>query len=390
MLSRRAAADELPHLNMTPMVDVVLCLLVFFMAATKLYDWDEEQFNVRVPEVAEAAPLTAAPRDLTVSVLGPGRAEMADKEYDLPALTDALRSARARYEDQGVLVRGDARRSYQDVADVLAACEAAGIRNVRLPVRPAPPPRSPPPREWPRPLLPGSHRMDRLRALLQTIRDLARPEYLNALAGSTGGWMYAILFAIVFAETGLVVTPFLPGDSLLFAVGALAAGENSPINLPLTAALLIVAAVLGDAVNYAIGKRLGPKVFSREDSRLLNKAHLLEAQRFYDKYGGKTIILARFVPIVRTFAPFVAGIGRMSYWRFAVFNVVGGAAWVLICLLAGRLFGGHPFVKKNFELVALAIVAISLLPIAVEFLRARLHKAPPPPVPALSPGEPEA
>lgn len=139
MLSRRHGADDLPHINMTPMVDVVLCLLVFFMAATKLYDWDEQQFTVKVPEVAGAAPLTAAPRDLTVAVLGPGRVELGGREYDLPALTIALKAARARYEDQGVLVRGDARRSYQDVADVLAACEAAGIKNVRLPVRPRAP-----------------------------------------------------------------------------------------------------------------------------------------------------------------------------------------------------------------------------------------------------------
>ena len=136
MLSRRSAADELPHINMTPMVDVVLCLLVFFMAATKLYDWDEEQFRVKVPEVGTAAPLTAAPRDLTVVVLGPGRVEVAGKPHDLDELVEALKAAKANFPEQGVLVRGDAQRSYQDVADVLAACEAAGIENVRLPVRP--------------------------------------------------------------------------------------------------------------------------------------------------------------------------------------------------------------------------------------------------------------
>jgi len=135
MLSRRTS-DELPHINMTPMVDVVLCLLVFFMAATKLYDWDEQQFNVKLPEVAGAAPLVAAPRDLTLAVIAPGRVEMGGKEYDLPTLTDALKQAKGRYEEQGVLIRGDAQRSYQDVADVLAACESAGIKNVRLPVRP--------------------------------------------------------------------------------------------------------------------------------------------------------------------------------------------------------------------------------------------------------------
>lgn len=213
--------------------------------------------------------------------------------------------------------------------------------------------------------------MERLRSLYQAVKSLADPVYLNTLAGSMGNGFYVLLFAIIFIETGLVVMPFLPGDSLLFAVGALAASENSPVSLPLVAGLLIVAAVLGDAVNYAIGYRLGPKVFSREDSKLLNKKHLLEAQRFYDKYGGKTIIIARFVPIVRTFAPFVAGIGRMSYPRFALFNVVGGVLWVLTCLIAGRLFGGVQFVKDHFELVALAIVFISILPILIELARVR-------------------
>ena len=136
MLSRRTAVDDLPHINMTPMVDVVLCLLVFFMAATKLYDWEEEQFNVRVPQVSQAAPLTSKPQDLSVTILSPGKVEMGGIEYDLAALTRVLKGAKARYADQGVLVRGDAKKSYQDVADVLAACEAAGIQNVRLPVRP--------------------------------------------------------------------------------------------------------------------------------------------------------------------------------------------------------------------------------------------------------------
>lgn len=213
--------------------------------------------------------------------------------------------------------------------------------------------------------------MERLRSLYQAVKSLADPAYLNTIAGSMGNGFYVLLFAIIFIETGLVVMPFLPGDSLLFAVGALAASENSPVSLPLVAGLLIVAAVLGDAVNYAIGYRLGPKVFSREDSKLLNKKHLLEAQRFYDKYGGKTIIIARFVPIVRTFAPFVAGIGRMSYPRFALFNVVGGVLWVLTCLIAGWAFGGVQFVKDHFELVALAIVFISILPILIELARVR-------------------
>src|SRR3954453_490318 len=209
-----------------------------------------------------------------------------------------------------------------------------------------------------------------LQQLWQTLRHLS-PETMNAFAQSTGPWLYVVLAVIIFAETGLVATPFLPGDSLLFAVGAVAAHPDSPISLPLTAALLIVAAVLGDAVNYAIGYRLGPKVFRREDSWLLNKKHLLEAQRFYEQYGGKTIILARFMPIVRTFAPFVAGIGRMNYLRFALFNVTGGVAWVLTFLLAGWGFGGPPAVQRNFKLVIVAIIVLSILPALVEVLRAR-------------------
>jgi membrane-associated protein len=216
------------------------------------------------------------------------------------------------------------------------------------------------------------------------------------------GNLYLVLFAIVFAETGLVVTPFLPGDSLLFALGAIGARDVG-INLPLATALLIVAAVLGDAANYWIGYKLGPKVFTHDDpadpavvtppaggpldyapvrpkrklsDRLLNRKHLLKAQAFYDKYGGKTIILARFVPVVRTFAPFVAGVGKMSYARFFLYNVVGAVAWVLICVGAGVAFGQSAFVKKNFELVIVAIVVISVLPMAIEFFRAwRASKA---------------
>ena len=148
-------------------------------------------------------------------------------------------------------------------------------------------------------------------------------QHLNEWAGVLGPWLYLVLFAIVFCETGLVVTPFLPGDSLLFAVGALAATEGSPINVALVWMLLLVAGVLGDAVNYSIGYRLGPRVFSKTDSKIFNREHLLRTQHFYEKYGGKTIFLARFVPIIRTFAPFVAGVGRMSYPRFAMFNITG-------------------------------------------------------------------
>jgi membrane-associated protein len=211
--------------------------------------------------------------------------------------------------------------------------------------------------------------MSHLLSLIQMLRQLTQPDSLNALAGSMGPWLYGLLFLIVFAETGLVVTPFLPGDSLLFAVGAVAATPDSPVNLWVVAVVLIVAAVLGDAVNYAAGFVLGPKVFHREDSWLLNRKHLDEAQRFYERHGSKTIIIARFVPIVRTFAPFVAGIGRMSYWRFAAYNVIGGVAWVLICLMGGYWFGRREVVQRNFELVLVAIIGISLLPAAFEFAR---------------------
>jgi membrane-associated protein len=195
--------------------------------------------------------------------------------------------------------------------------------------------------------------------------------HLNQWAADLGPWTYVLLFAIVFCETGLVVTPFLPGDSLLFAVGALAASEGSPIQVVPVSLLLIVAAVVGDALNYSIGKLVGPRVFTRPDSRFLRQEHLTRTQRFYEKHGGKTILLARFVPIVRTFAPFVAGIGRMQYRRFALFNVSGGVLWVALFIGAGNLFGNLPSVKRNFHFVILAIVALSLVPIVVEWWRAR-------------------
>jgi len=200
-------------------------------------------------------------------------------------------------------------------------------------------------------------------------------KHLNEWAGTLGPWLYLVLFGIVFAETGLVVTPFLPGDSLLFAVGALAATEGSPINVGLVWILLFVAGVLGDAVNYSVGYRIGPKVFSKSDSKIFNRDHLLKTQRFYEKYGGKTIFLARFVPIIRTFAPFVAGVGRMSYTRFAMFNVTGAFVWITAFLFAGYWFGNLPVVEENFSLVILAIIGLSLLPIAIEFLKARSERA---------------
>src|SRR5918997_993370 len=187
--------------------------------------------------------------------------------------------------------------------------------------------------------------MEFVRKLYDLLRHLGDDAKWQAMIDHIGvGNLYAVLFLIVFAETGLVVTPFLPGDSLLFAIGALGA-RGIGINLPLITILLIVAAVLGDAVNYWIGYRVGPAVFTREDSKLLNKKHLLKAQEFYEKYGGKTNILARFVPIVRTFAPFVAGVGRMNFFRFWVYNIVGAIAWVLICVAAGYFFGQLEFVK---------------------------------------------
>lgn len=201
------------------------------------------------------------------------------------------------------------------------------------------------------------------------------PEKVNELAQYLGPWLYIVIFAIIFAETGLVVTPFLPGDSLLFAVGAVAATSGSPINLPLMTVLLIVAAVLGDAVNYAAGYWIGPKVFKREDSILLNRKHLIRAQEFYERHGGKTIILARFVPIVRTFAPFVAGIGRMKYRWFALFNIAGGTVWIAMFLLAGYAFGSNEFVQKQFHLVIGAIILISILPALWEIVRARRAEA---------------
>ena len=191
---------------------------------------------------------------------------------------------------------------------------------------------------------------------------------LNHWADLMGPWLYVLLFAIVFCETGLVVTPFLPGDSLLFAVGALAAVEGSPISLPLVIILLLVAAVLGDAVNYQIGYWVGPAVFRKEDSWLFNKKHLEKTQAFYNKYGGKTIVFARFIPIIRTFAPFVAGIGKMKYRHFAMFNVFGAVVWVVSFTVGGYAFGETPLVKKNFHIVIVAIIVLSIMPPVIEYL----------------------
>jgi membrane-associated protein len=194
--------------------------------------------------------------------------------------------------------------------------------------------------------------------------------HLDDAAVSMGPMLYVLLFAIVFCETGLVVTPFLPGDSLLFALGALAA-KSAAVKLPIVIPLLCLAANCGDLVNYLIGYRLGPSVFKKESSWLLNKKHLLEAQGFYDRHGRKTIIMARFVPIIRTFAPFVAGIGRMAFSRFILFSISGGLFWVLSVSLCGYYFGGIPWVAGHFQVVVLAIIAISLLPPVIHVLQAR-------------------
>lgn len=197
-------------------------------------------------------------------------------------------------------------------------------------------------------------------------------EYLGEIVRTFGVWTYVILFLVIFAETGLVVTPFLPGDSLLFAAGAIAALVPDTLNIAVLIIVLIAAAILGDTVNYWIGHWVGPKAFSGK-VRFLKKEHLDRTNAFYEKHGGKTIILARFVPIVRTFAPFVAGIGAMNYSKFIVYNVVGGVAWVLIFTLLGYFFGNVPFIQQNFEYVIIAIVAISVLPAVWEFIAEKMR-----------------
>lgn len=201
-------------------------------------------------------------------------------------------------------------------------------------------------------------------------------DHLKVFVSDYGGWTYAILFAIVFCETGLVITPFLPGDSLLFAVGAFCAQPDQPLNIWTVTLLLTIAAILGDTVNYHIGKYVGPKVLSGKFSRWLNPKHLERTQKFFEKYGGKTIIIARFVPIVRTFAPFVAGVGSMNYGRFLLYNVIGAIVWVVGCLQAGYWLGNIPIIKQNFEIVILIIIAISLLPAVWEFVMHRFARRP--------------
>jgi len=194
-------------------------------------------------------------------------------------------------------------------------------------------------------------------------------KHMSSLIQTYGLWTYLILFVIIFLETGLVVTPFLPGDSLLFAAGTFGAAKT--LNVLWLFVLLSAAAILGDTVNYWIGFFVGPRVFQQEKSRVFKKEYLERTHRFYERYGAETIIIARFVPIIRTFAPFVAGIGRMSYWRFISYNVIGGIGWVALFVFGGYFFGNIPFIKKNFGLVIIAIIIISTIPAAVEFFRHR-------------------
>ena len=209
--------------------------------------------------------------------------------------------------------------------------------------------------------------MEFLKSLIDILLHL--DVHLDLVIRSYGFWTYGILFLIIFLETGLVVTPFLPGDSLLFAAGTFAAlGSLDVVWLII---LLSIAAVAGDTANYWIGHASGPKVFSKEKSRLFNKEYLHRTHQFYEKYGGKTIIIARFVPIVRTFAPFVAGIGSMTYGRFIAYNIVGGMGWVVLLVLGGYFFGNIPVIKRNFSLAIAAIIIISILPGIIEFLRHR-------------------
>jgi membrane-associated protein len=213
--------------------------------------------------------------------------------------------------------------------------------------------------------------MELLQQLIQFILHIDK--HLFDICAQYGAWVYAILFVVIFCETGFVVTPFLPGDSLLFAVGSLAA--IGALNVWSSIVLLVTAAFAGDTANYWIGHYVGPKVFHKENVRLLNKEYLERTHRFYEKHGGKTIIIARFLPIIRTFAPFVAGIGSMTYPRFIIYNVAGGILWVLLFTLGGYFFGSVPFVKQNFSLVIVALVLIPGIPAAIEFIRHFVHRS---------------
>lgn len=219
-----------------------------------------------------------------------------------------------------------------------------------------------------------------IKQAIDTVRHLDK--FLGDITREYGTTTYAILAAVVFCETGLVVLPFLPGDSLLFASGAVASLPSSGLNVVLLGAILIVAAIVGDTVNYHVGKAIGPRVMKSETSRVFNKKHLDKTRKFFEKYGAKTIILCRFVPIVRTFAPFVAGAGAMNYGKFITYNVIGAIAWVVSMMGAGVLFGQLDVVKKNFELVVIGIVFLSVLPMIVEWWKSRGKKEDEEPKPA--------
>ncbi len=213
--------------------------------------------------------------------------------------------------------------------------------------------------------------MDTVKALIDFILHI--DVHLASMIATYQGWTTAILFMIIFLETGVVILPFLPGDSLLFAIGAFTA--KGSFDYWTITTLLLIAAIIGDSLNYAIGKYIGHKVFDRDDSVYLNRKHLIKARAFYEKYGAKTIIIARFIPIVRTFAPFVAGIGEMEYKKFMTYNVVGGILWIYSFTTLGFYFGSLDFVEKNFKLVMIAIIIISILPAVIEILRERKKKA---------------
>ncbi|MDK4575023.1 DedA family protein [Kingella kingae] len=212
--------------------------------------------------------------------------------------------------------------------------------------------------------------------MITTIIDfiLHIDQHLVALTAQYGAWLYAILFWIVFCETGLVVTPFLPGDSLLFAAGAVAAASQGNLNVHAVVGVLLIAAILGDAVNFAIGKYFGAKLFANPNSKIFKQEYLHKTHAFYEKYGGKTIILARFVPIVRTFAPFVAGMGDMNYSKFIRYNIIGALAWVLSLTYLGYWFGNLPIVKDNFGKVVIGIIVVSVLPMIIEMVKAKMGK----------------
>jgi membrane-associated protein len=220
-------------------------------------------------------------------------------------------------------------------------------------------------------LLPPGVKLVILHSLINIFLHLDR--YLSVVIQNYGAWTYLILFLIIFCETGLVVTPFLPGDSLLFAAGTFAASGSMQVELLFP--LLSMAAIGGNTVNYWIGYRIGPKIFQKKNVRFLNKEYLDRTHRFYEKHGGKTIVIARFIPIIRTFAPFVAGVGFMTHWRFTFYNVTAGIAWVGLFLFAGYYFGRLPMVRNNFSLAIVAIIFVSVLPGLIEYLRHRYRIA---------------